>query len=131
MSDYTGGTQRKDLPSLLDTMSWLRDIADRIAGAEAEAREARRQRDFFYREKIEAEARVKELEGDVSAAAGELMVPLPEPGTDMARVLVANSLLRAKVSRLIDAGDVLASVSEMDTEEKRIRARVRWEEAKR
>lgn len=39
-------------------------------------------------------AKVRELQGDVTAAAGELRVPIPEPGTDMARLLIANVLLR-------------------------------------
>lgn len=37
--------------------------------------------------------------GDMERAAGELRVPMPEPGTDMARVLSANSILRQRCER--------------------------------
>lgn len=39
-------------------------------------------------------------QADVRAAAGELKVPMPEPGTHMARVLIANKLLKDANSRL-------------------------------
>lgn len=37
---------------------------------------------------------------DVVAASGELLLPIPEPGTDAARVLIANRVLRNEVVRL-------------------------------
>lgn len=37
---------------------------------------------------------------DEVMAAGELRVPLPIPGTDMARMLSANSIMRRKVQKL-------------------------------
>jgi len=48
----------------------------------------------------ELRARVEVLEGDVVAAAGELLVPMPSPGTEMARVLRANVLLRHERDQL-------------------------------
>lgn len=44
--------------------------------------------------------RLTTLEKDLEAAAGDLAVPLPEPGTDVARLLMANRLLRNRVSEL-------------------------------
>lgn len=38
--------------------------------------------------------RVKALEGDLAAAAGELRIPAPTPGTDMARMVAANVIMR-------------------------------------
>lgn len=40
---------------------------------------------------------------DLKDAAGELMVPMPEPGTDMAKLLSANVLLRQREARLREA----------------------------
>lgn len=34
---------------------------------------------------------------DLEAAAGELKIPVPEPGTDMARLLAANVLLKSRL----------------------------------
>lgn len=47
-----------------------------------------------YEERDAALARVKELEADLRAAAGELLVEIPEPGTDAAKMLAANSIMR-------------------------------------
>lgn len=41
-------------------------------------------------------------EADMRAASGELVVPLPEPGTDMAKVIQANRVLKDEVGRLQD-----------------------------
>jgi hypothetical protein len=43
-------------------------------------------------DKLEAE--LGEARRDVELAAGELLVAMPEPGTDMARVMIANSIMR-------------------------------------
>ena len=43
-------------------------------------------------------ARVAELEGDLELAAGELLVDIPAPGTDMARMLAANSIMRREIA---------------------------------
>ncbi len=37
---------------------------------------------------------------DLKDAAGELVVPMPEPGTDMAKLLSANVILRQREERL-------------------------------
>lgn len=37
-----------------------------------------------------------EARNDVFLASGELLVPMPEPGTDMARVMVANAVMRGE-----------------------------------
>lgn len=42
----------------------------------------------------ELECEVIELKNDIELAAGELRVPIPEPGTDMARVMIANRIMR-------------------------------------
>jgi hypothetical protein len=39
-------------------------------------------------------AELGEARRDVELAAGELLVAMPEPGTDMARVMIANSIMR-------------------------------------
>jgi hypothetical protein len=44
----------------------------------------------------EAQATVAGLREDVRIAAGECLVPVPEPGTDMARLLIANRLLKQR-----------------------------------
>ena len=41
-----------------------------------------------------AEAEIQAMRADIEAASGELRVPMPEPGTDMARVMVANAIMR-------------------------------------
>ena len=43
-------------------------------------------------------ASVAELESDLESAAKDLPVPMPEPGTDMARLLSANVLLKRRVA---------------------------------
>lgn len=43
---------------------------------------------------------------DAVEAAGELRVSVPEPGTDMARLLVANRLLKRRAERALDELDV-------------------------
>ena len=49
---------------------------------------------------IAAETKLAQLESDREAAAKDLPVPMPEPGTDMARLLSANVLLRRRVAEL-------------------------------
>jgi hypothetical protein len=41
-----------------------------------------------------------EARRDIEMAAGELMVAMPEPGTDMARVMHANAMMRRERDRL-------------------------------
>lgn len=36
----------------------------------------------------------EQMKADIAAAAGECLVEIPEPGTDLAKVLIANRLLR-------------------------------------
>jgi hypothetical protein len=43
------------------------------------------------------------LRADMEAAAGELRVPLPEPGTDMARLVSANVIMRRERAALREA----------------------------
>lgn len=45
-------------------------------------------------------ARLEQLERDFKDAAGDLPVPLPEPGTDMAKLVAANALLRREKERV-------------------------------
>ena len=53
-------------------------------------------------------AEVERLRQDRKDAAGELMVELPEPRTDAAKMLAANRLLRAERERLREALELLA-----------------------
>lgn len=40
---------------------------------------------------------------DVEDAAGELLLPIPEPGTDQAKMMLANRLLKGRLGKLRDA----------------------------
>jgi len=51
------------------------------------------------------EGRLEQYERDFKAAAGELLVEIPEPGTEVSRLLAANVLLRRQVADLV-AGKV-------------------------
>lgn len=53
---------------------------------------------------------LKKYREDLLAAAGELAIPAPEPGTDMARLLMANILLRR------DCGYLTRKNKELQTE---------------
>lgn len=66
----------------------LRDAADQIVREHAEAQAQ------IVRERDAALARVASLDADLRLAAGELRVPMTEPGTDMARLLAANVMMR-------------------------------------
>lgn len=57
-------------------------------------------RDKLQEERDTLTARVAELEGDLEAAAGELMVDIPKPGTDEAKMLSGNVILRGERDRL-------------------------------
>ncbi len=45
------------------------------------------------------DAELEQREADLAAAAGELLLPIPEPGTDMARLMSANRLLRSELDQ--------------------------------
>ena len=50
---------------------------------------------LYSQETVEAlRAELAEARRDVEQAAGELIVAMPEPGTDMARVMLANAMMR-------------------------------------
>lgn len=55
--------------------------------------------------------RVELLESDLEAAAKDLPIPMPEPGTDMARLLSANVLLRRQNS--IERGEAASEVDRL------------------
>ena len=99
------------------------------------------ERDRLTRERDEARAERDALKADIAIAAGELRVPIPAPGTDMARSMSANVILRhrnadllARVKRLEEAGNELlwalcpASTSMMT--ERESDALKLWNEAK-
>jgi len=44
---------------------------------------------------------------DLACAAGECMVPVPEPGGDLAKVVRANALLRLRIQNIFDRVDYL------------------------
>jgi len=62
----------------------------------------------------EVEAKLEVYENDLQLAAGELMLPLPELGSDMARVCVVNRLLKYEIDKLNDklvfANDILEEI---------------------
>jgi hypothetical protein len=68
-----------------DCHEWLDDI--RRWEVEEELAEARRDND-----KLRAD--LKEAQADVEAAAGDLPIPIPAPGTTLARLCIANTMLR-------------------------------------
>jgi hypothetical protein len=73
-----------------DVASWCQQrIAEERADLEALLAE---------REGMKAE--IEALREDLRLAAGELLVPIPEPGSDMSRLLSANVLLRRENERL-------------------------------
>lgn len=47
--------------------------------------------------------RLEEHENDVRLATSDLMVPIPEPGTDMARLLIANRIMRRRRAEVEEA----------------------------
>jgi hypothetical protein len=51
-----------------------------------------------------AEEELARHRADTEAAAGELLVPMPESGTDAARMLIANRLLKRRAERAESAG---------------------------
>jgi chromosome segregation ATPase len=53
----------------------------------------------------ECRAQLEKARGDVVAASGELLVEVPEPGTDMARVMIANALMRRERNLFRDASE--------------------------
>lgn len=69
------------------------------------------------------ERELAEAREDVVKAAGELLVPIPEPGTDAARLLIANVLLRRERDEARAASCSVASGE--DTE------RLNWLDKKR
>lgn len=46
------------------------------------------------------EAKLKMYRKDYEIAAGECLVDVPEPGTDMARLLVANRIMKTRIQEL-------------------------------
>lgn len=57
----------------------------------------------------EAHRELAAARNDLVMAAGELMVPVPEPGSDMARSMAANVLMRAERDKWRDMADALVS----------------------
>jgi len=51
------------------------------------------------------------IKADYTRAAGELLVSIPEPGTDAFRLLLANGLLNAKISVLTESAAKLDAIS--------------------
>jgi hypothetical protein len=44
-------------------------------------------------------ARVQELEADIKAASGAFAMPMPQPGTDMAKMMISNRLLARRAEK--------------------------------
>lgn len=53
----------------------------------------------LIRENAQLKAALAQYRQDLKDAAGKLAVPMPEPGTDMAKLLRANVLLRQREAR--------------------------------
>lgn len=58
------------------------------------------------RDKLKAE--LAQCRQDMEAAAGDLPVPMPSPGTDMAKLLSANVILKQRAARLREALEFIA-----------------------
>lgn len=61
---------------------------------ELECNSLRRERDQWHADAVRLHEERDVLRADVKAAAGELLLPIPEPGSDMARLMIVNRLLR-------------------------------------
>lgn len=59
---------------------------------------------------------VRQFAADLREAAGECLIPIPEPGTDLARLCIANTLLRHANSSLH------SELSALQSENTRLRA---------
>lgn len=62
--------------------------------------EAMREPGFFSKEVAALQAQLATHQQDLELAAGELLIPIPEPGTDVARLMRANRLLLQENNRL-------------------------------
>lgn len=65
----------------------------------------------------EAEAalvKIAVMEGDLVIASGELMVDVPAPGTDMARVMTANAMMRRERNEARDKVKTWEAIAERD-----------------
>ena len=60
------------------------------------------ERKALLQEKCELLAKLSVYENDLKVAAGSFTVPSPEPGTAMAKLLLANRLLRAEKNKYWD-----------------------------
>lgn len=54
-----------------------------------------------------------EARKDVVLAAGELLIPIPQPGTDMSRMLVANRILQRQLDAVTKQRDALVKALEI------------------
>lgn len=68
--------------------------------AEQAARAAYRSAQEHLAARQAAEAELATHRGDLEEAAGALMLPLPEPGSDMARVMRVNRILHREIEAL-------------------------------
>jgi hypothetical protein len=62
----------------------------------------------------EVKAKLEVHENDLQLAAGELMLPLPEPGSNMARVCGVNRLLKYEIGKLISERNNLKAIIKDD-----------------
>ncbi len=56
--------------------------------------------------------RVAELEADIKAASGAFAMPMPQPGTDMAKMMISNRLLVRRAEKAETDRDRLATEAE-------------------
>ena len=76
--------------------------------------------DAVVKQRDELNAELAQYNQDMKDAAGELLVEMPRPGTDMAKVMIANRLLRnerdAFRAELQHARELIADLTEKVTE---------------
>lgn len=101
------------------------DALAKLAITQSDRAEQQRVAMESEREAQQARAKLSLALKDIADAAGELMVPLPEPGTLTAKLLAANSILRRErdMARL-DRNDALRDAEAVKAERNGIHVRV-------
>lgn len=96
---------RRNPPNKTDLARWERAIQ---AGLDAEFNSPPNL--VFVDDMAELERQLAEAREDVVMASGELMIPMPKPGSDIARLLAANSIMRRQRDEAREQRDRLAEL---------------------
>jgi AraC-like DNA-binding protein len=97
--DAALATERADQWSFETLAAEVRALRKEFGECEAEFRAPLRA------ELSECRAQLDKARADVVSASGELLVEVPEPGTDMSRVMIANALMRRERNLFRDASE--------------------------